>query len=458
MRRMVLVGALVTSLMAISQPAAAHPLGNFTTNQYVGLHAGDVLAVDYVVDMAEIPAFQERAAVDVDSDGVVTATEARQYAVAACRERIPALNLTSDDAPVPMLIEHSSLEFLPGQGGLSTLRLECRANSAVGIPDGTGLSLRNDNFTERLGWKEVVATGVLPSEIPAVSVTDRLRSYPTELLSSPVRVDSALFVVDRTAATVETPMAPTGSVRTPDPLSSLLSGTAPPTLVAGVITAVVLGIGHALAPGHGKTIMGALLVGTNAKVRHAFGLAGAVAFSHTIGVLALALVTLVAARTFPVERLFPYLSAVSGLLVIGVGLWLIGRTLARRRGWLSHRHRHLQLRDLQTKSGWKLLAAIGVSGGLAPSASAVVLLLGSVAVGRVEYGLLVITAFGIGMAVTLVVVSLVLLTAARFGRNLLSGSGRFGRLWQWAPVAMGVVISVGGVAIALRALTQIGAL
>ena len=46
--------------IALASPAQAHPLGNFTTNQHLGIEvAGDELRLAYVVDMAEIPAFTE---------------------------------------------------------------------------------------------------------------------------------------------------------------------------------------------------------------------------------------------------------------------------------------------------------------------------------------------------------------------------------------------------------------
>ena len=49
-----------------------------------------------------------------------------------------------------------------------------------------------------------------------------------------------------------------------------------------------------------------------------------------------------------------------------------------------------------TGSGWKSFAALGLSGGLVPSASAVVLLLGAVHLGRVGLGLVLVAAFGVG--------------------------------------------------------------
>ena len=60
-RAVVLAALAAAPAVAGAAPAAAHPLGNFTVNSYSGLRVGpDRLAVDYVLDMAEIPAYQER--------------------------------------------------------------------------------------------------------------------------------------------------------------------------------------------------------------------------------------------------------------------------------------------------------------------------------------------------------------------------------------------------------------
>ena len=61
----------------------------------------------------------------------------------------------------------------------------------------------------------------------------------------------------------------------------------------------MLGAGHALTPGHGKTLMAAYLVGTRGTPRHAVGLGMAVSVSHTLGILGLAAVVLAAESTLP---------------------------------------------------------------------------------------------------------------------------------------------------------------
>src|SRR2546430_1605985 len=114
MKRVLVLLALLACLAPTV--ASAHPLGNFTVNHYSRLEtAGDTLRVFYVLDMAEIPTFQEQARVEPDPEA---------YATGRAEEIGQHLSLTLDGQPAPLRLEQRSLSFPPGQGGLSTLRLE----------------------------------------------------------------------------------------------------------------------------------------------------------------------------------------------------------------------------------------------------------------------------------------------------------------------------------------------
>jgi nickel/cobalt exporter len=105
--------------------AGAHPLGTFTVNRYSRIEIGpENVAVQYVLDMAEIPAFQELRALDRDITTDETAREAyaaRQAAVIRSR-----LHLRLDGAAVNLKTEAVTLTFPTGQGALPTLRLAVR--------------------------------------------------------------------------------------------------------------------------------------------------------------------------------------------------------------------------------------------------------------------------------------------------------------------------------------------
>src|SRR4029079_17390450 len=116
--------ALLLVLARTPARAEAHPLGNFTVNQYSRLEVGrDTLRVRYIVDMAEIPAFQERQAMDGNGDGQISDAESAAYLAQQSPTLIAGLRLAMNDAPAALQIENQRLSFPEGQGGLLTLRM-----------------------------------------------------------------------------------------------------------------------------------------------------------------------------------------------------------------------------------------------------------------------------------------------------------------------------------------------
>ena len=97
---------------------------------------------------------------------------------------------------------------------------------------------------------------------------------------------------------------------------------------------------------------------------------------------------------------------------------------------------------------WRSLLALGVSGGLVPCPSALVLLLAAVALNRTAYGLLLVVAFSVGLAVTLIAVGLAFLYARhRMGRAVA------GAHWpQLLPVLSAAAITVVGALLCYGAL------
>ena len=108
-------------------------------------------------------------------------------------------------------------------------------------------------------------------------------------------------------------------------------------VLVSLLVAAFWGAAHALTPGHGKALVAGYLVGTRGRPRHAFLLGATVTVTHTAGVFALGLVTLLLSRFFVPEQLYPWLTLVSGLLVVGVGLAVLRRRLGARG---VHRHGH----------------------------------------------------------------------------------------------------------------------
>jgi nickel/cobalt exporter len=210
-------------------------------------------------------------------------------------------------------------------------------------------------------------------------------------------------------------------------------------VLGSLAVALFWGAAHALSPGHGKTIITAYLVGRRGTPRHAALLGVIVTVTHTIGVFALGLVTLLLSRFIVPEQLYPWLNLVSGVLVVGIGLSVM-RSRLRHRDHHHHDHAH----DLSPRS----LLAVGVSGGLLPCPSALVVLLAAISLHRVGFGLLLIVAFSAGLALTITGIGLVaVLARTAFGRASFNG-----RVLSLLPTLSALVIVVAGVGMTARAI------
>ena len=513
-----------------ARPAAAHPLGNFTINRYSRLEfAAGAVQITYVVDFAEIPTFQQLKRLDPDGDGALAAAAAA-YLDAELPALVGGLRLTVGERALPLAVRERSATILPGQGGLPTLRLEVRllADLPAGWQRaGTG-TYTDRNYQDRLGWREIVVRGgpgvaIAGSSAPADDLSNELRQYPEDLLSSPLARSEATFALvpeagpaasdtgGRAAQRVRDNRA-FGGGRATDRVASLIAieRLTPTVVLIALLLALCWGAAHALTPGHGKAVVAAYLVGARGTARHAAFLGLTVTLTHTIGVFALGLVTLYLSRYLLPETLYPWLNVVSGMLVVAIGL-----TLARQRlrglfagdgrphahhhdhhdhhghgydrahfqahdGYAhthadgdhvhahdqSHGHRHdghphahggpghshLPPGADGSRVTWRSLLALGVSGGLVPCPSALVLLLSAISLDRLEFGMVLVLAFSAGLALVLTGIGLVCVYARqRFAR--VSFEPRIPRL---LPVTSALAIALAGLLIVLGALRQAG--
>jgi ABC-type nickel/cobalt efflux system permease component RcnA len=271
----------------------------------------------------------------------------------------------------------------------------------------------------------------------------------------------------------------------------------PRIALLALLGAVLLGAVHALSPGHGKTIVGAYLIGSRGTPRHAVFLGLTVTVTHTLGVFVLGFATLYASRFIVPERLFPILSLISALLVLGMGIVLLAqRVRAARRALFAppampstvfhaieppakasgraflfaHAHDHAHADGTLHSHGggpmhshlppgaggekitWRSLATLGISGGLVPCPSAMVLLLAAIALNKTAYGMLLVVAFSAGLAITLTVVGIMFLYARnRFRRRL--GDARWPHL---VPVLSAGTITLLGAGLCVGALMSFG--
>jgi nickel/cobalt transporter (NicO) family protein len=513
----------LVALVALPAVASAHPLGNFTINHYAGLTIGrGAVELDVVIDMAEIPAFQERQSMDSDEDGTVSDTEGDAWSATACAGLAKDLHLGLGGTALAPAPDAHGLAFPPGAGGLSTLRLECgyHAPFATMLQGPAALTFSDGSWSERIGWREIVATAdgtILETHgLPASSPSAKLTAYPADLIARPLDIRSASIAVrpdpaarvagsaaPATAAAPAPAAAARGDVARPGQpavaapatvpggvaaeLPSIFQSTdlTPFVLLASLASAVALGAWHALTPGHGKTLMAAYLVGTRGTPVHAVGLGLSVATSHTLGIVALALVILGAQGVLPpdvVVRATPVVAAVS---ILAIGGWMVVGEVRRRRAAgasaatphahahpleeadRAHGHEHDQAHEhphelgvepaaaagLHSHGGrahthlppadrtlsWRGLFVLGLAGGLIPSTSALIILLGSIAAGRPAFGLVLVIAFGLGMAAVMTGVGLVMV-AARGRLDRMPSRSTLGRLATAAPLIASVAV------------------
>ncbi|MEO6796407.1 MAG: hypothetical protein ABI401_06710, partial [Candidatus Dormibacter sp.] len=313
--------------VAVAVPALAHPLGNFTINHYSRVEVvGNQARVYYVLDLAEIPAFQEQQRIADDST----------YLGRQVQTLSRGVTLAVDGKTVPLTLADHSMRFVPGQGGLQTERLEISLVGTTSFPGGhRTASYRDHNFQGRLGWKEIVVQAshgarIANATVPAASISQELRAYPQDMLTSPLDVTQASFsFVPGTAAATNSSSvreSATGGLRlVQDRFAALIAPRDLSLSLLGfsLLVAIVLGGLHALSPGHGKAVMAGYLVGARGTRRHAMILGLTITITHTAGVFALGLVTLYAATIVTPERLYPWLTLFSGVMILVIGATLI---------------------------------------------------------------------------------------------------------------------------------------
>jgi nickel/cobalt transporter (NicO) family protein len=412
----------VLGALAFPALASAHPLGNFTINRFARVEVADHhLYVRYVVDMAEIPTLQR---VPV---------------------RIGLLQVSLDGRLVSLRVVRTALAHPPGAAGLRTTRFQA---ILVGPSVSRDVSVTVDdrNYADRIGWKEIIFGATTRS------TSDELRAYPKDLLTSPLDVTQAAATLSPSNGSPPTLL--TGrALAAPDRIAdscfaSLITHRhlSLAVILGSLALAIFWGAAHALSPGHGKTIVTAYLVGSRGTPRHAALLGLVTTATHTAGVFALGGVTLLLSRWIVPDRLYPWLDLAAGLMVVGVGaVVLAGRARhahAHRRGHAHHhQHDHEQAHDLRS------LLAVGVSGGLLPCPSALVVLLAAISLHRVGFGMALVGAFSVGLAAAITGVGLIaVLAKGAFARF----DGR-GRLMTVLPAVSAAVIVLAGIGMVVRA-------
>ena len=474
---------LVTAVAAcMPLVASAHPLGNFTINRYSRIEpSANNVGLFYILDMAEIPTLQERQRMDTSADGTVDAGEEQAYRTHFAATIVSNLELAIAGKPQPLVIDQTALSFPTGQGGLVTLRFELHLHADVTTTGEQAVTFHDANFADRIGWSEVIVRGagaeIRGADVPDHDLSNELRNYPTDMLQRPSSVTTANF---RFLPLANANSQQSSSISTASPqlraqadqFATLVATplNSPTGLMLALVAAFSLGAAHALAPGHGKTIVAAYLVGTRGTPWHALLLGLSTTVTHTAGVFALGIITLFISRYILPERLYPWLGIASGLMVVLIGIGLLRARIiaafkpqiavhAEHDGSVLHSHgfgvAHTHAPGLPTaeqqRSTVRRLMLLGISGGLIPCPSALVVLLGAVALGRVGFGLLLVTVFSLGLATVLTLVGVLLV----YARRLFDIAPVRSRIFRLVPVVSALVVLILGGAMTVQAVLSL---
>jgi nickel/cobalt transporter (NicO) family protein len=259
-----------------------------------------------------------------------------------------------------------------------------------------------------------------------------------------------------------------------------------------IVSSFWIGAVHAATPGHGKTVAAAYIVGARGRPVDAVILGVFVTLSHTTGIVLVAVLASLGSVWLVPQRVEAYLALATGLLVVGLGLWMLWTQrdlLALAMGDPSiaasahgcdhahddlhdhdpdHRHAeglawhshgwgtyHSHRLDLVTERRPELgvLLALAVVGGILPDPSALAILLAALSSGMVLLGLASIVVFSLGFAATLLIVGII---AAQVGEKIL---GWLSSIWAIrAQIATTLLILGIGIVLTVKGASQVAAL
>ena len=470
--------AALATLMAPTA-ASAHPLGQNSINHLTLVRiSSDRIALLYILDQAEFLTLRQR---DLTDEQIIA------FKLEEVQRRLSVI--VDGERRTPRSAGEAEIEFTPGVGGLPIMRLELPL--AVRVSDPRRVEIRDLTYTDFPG---LIGIKVGPGTGTAVRVTEDT-SDPTDNLRTYEGVSRADIPENRRLKMTvrpgpESPAGPTvrcwssrrprhrrarpatrsrGSSRTrpreracSSPSCSPRSPGAPCTRSRRVTARrwwphISSGRGE---PPATPLALGAIVTAT-----------------HTIGVFALGLVTLLLAQFILPEDLYPWLNLAAGLLIVGVGVGVLRSRIrwARRRGAgaadepppgpdghahphgdHSHDHHH-HSHDEQDPEDvtWPGLLGMGISAGLIPCPSALVVLLAAISQHQIGLGLVLIVAFSLGLAATLTALGLSVVYAKRIGTRISSPELRSSAIVRALPLVSNLVILVLGLVLTVKAVPDL---
>lgn len=488
----------------------AHPLGDFSINQYFIVDGNSPRpVVHYLLDVAEIPSFTELDMLDTDYDSKLNPQEVEHYLDVRIPQLARFIHLKLDGTEVPLTVQKHKLVLLEGTGAMVVFNILLTLEAQTDWPENPfTLHIESENYPDEQGTRECLllpgpdfsdTTALLPAEdlneqkpvdqpdVAALVYGNRNAAFTLQLTpgagkgpgpaldtvkdfqwtstarkareqgESGVAAGLAKAVLDSgfrdglpgapkslvsvaenvdggAVSTAERPVNNTVANSLLDRVSEIVrEDNLPPTVLAfGLAIAVALGMGHAFAPGHGKTVMAAYLIGEGGTAWHAVILGIVVTITHTWSVILLGLVTLYFEGFVSETQVNFWTGILSGAIIIGIGATMFRRRyhllLASAQGspgdWrFYHGHDHATDEPVAPAlppgkvPSYRNILWLGLSGGIVPCPAALIVLLLALKVGRLPYGLALILAFSVGLAAVLVIIGLLVVRASRLVQN-----------------------------------------
>jgi len=497
--------AALLSVGTLSQPARAHGPNQIIQETFVFIDAS-MVTIEYHTTYGAILARVKLISADTDGDGSLSAAEKSTFLESSSAGILSKLQVSIDGAAVEMRYAEGRLVAPPLRRLADTatvlLRFEGVVSGNAGPLDGSARLLRvvDRNFSAAILGHMVFYVRPGP-RTRNLDVSQDSRTLEWTFLPSPRPAQAPGH-----QGTAELHATRHGADDWWDEGGTLSGFIQRGELSFGfllIALAVAAGLGavHALSPGHGKAMVAAYLIGSKGRIRDAILLGGVVTFTHVISVVILGALALALTGYVAPEELYPWLGFASGCLVFVIGYWLV----ASRALGLGHSHSHAHIHTAHSPANavgeshehhhnhehgdshghersnvndhehghshdhehshehshvptgqvtlWSLLS-LGISGGMVPCPSALVVLLAAVAMHRIAFGLILILAFSVGLAAVLILIGVLAVTATRFMTRA-AGEGRWVRA---LPVVSAGVIMLVGILLAFTSLLTGGVL
>lgn len=428
--------------------------------------------------------------IDLNQDGALSRAEAETWGSA----RAALMVATLDDKPLPLLMDSIQLpaDLRNFQAGEEFITLNLSAVWPQDANNARGLILENGmEKTKSINWFYLTATEdtafLFPTQKSNILEIDiiqnrNLISDPTTLLTAWDSGTPALpFGQEKDVVTeAAEQVVPELAQQTPQEILLDLVRQKEFSIsfyLFALVIALALGALHALTPGHGKTVVAAYLVGSRGTTWHAIVLGSVVTLTHTGSVFLLGIITLAASQYILPTTIIPFLEILSGLLILGLGFYLLwqrflfwrkslkpaqGGERNRRKYSLApspaknvsggvkvekpsaNLHHHgdgkMHSHNVPEAITWRSLIALGISGGLVPCPDAIAILLVAIAINRILLGLALIVSFSLGLAVVLIVIGLLMVNS----RRLFDRIGFLDRLAPVMPLVSAVIVLLLG--------------